>query len=209
MRRIALDIEADGMRPNNVCQLAYLIINGPFVRGKNMFFAVRAVNRYAQRVHGFSAAQLRKLSGGEKFPERADEIFRDFASCKQIIGHDVTNDIRFISTEFRRIGVTFPKLEPFCTMKRYTELLGIPQKQNPNQLKPPRLEELIHFFGITEEEIVKKCKKWFGGGERAHDARYDVTATYLCMLAGEKMLKKRAREERRRMMKGMVLKVEE
>ena len=198
MRRIALDIEADGMRPNNVCQLSYLIIRGPFVRGKNMFFAVRAVNRYAQRVHGFSAAQLRKLSGGDKFAHRADEIYRDFSRCQQIIGHDVSNDIRYISTEFRRIGVEFPKLEPFCTMKRYTELLHIPQKQNPSKLKPPRLEELINFFGITEEAIQKNCKKWFGGGDRLHDARYDVTATYMCMLAGEKMLKKQAREEKKR-----------
>ena len=64
--------------------------------------------------------------------------------------------------------------------------------------KPPRLEELIQFFGISEETIQKKCAKWFGGGDRPHDARYDVTATYLCMLAGEKMLKKQAKEEKKR-----------
>ncbi|MBQ8973253.1 MAG: hypothetical protein IJ074_09270, partial [Clostridia bacterium] len=74
---IALDVELDGMHPSRIIQLSYLIIEGRRVRGKNMYFSVRAVNRYAKKVHGLSAAQLRRLSHGEVFASRADEIYND------------------------------------------------------------------------------------------------------------------------------------
>ena len=87
--------------------------------------------------------------------------------------------------KFKRIGKTLTPPATFCTLKRYTREANIPLKQNPSKLKPPRLEELMQHFGITPELVTRKCKKWFGGGDRAHDARYDTVATYLCMLVGE------------------------
>ena len=72
-RMIALDVELDGMHPSRIIQLSYLIIDGRRVRGKNMYFAAKAVNRYAKKVHGLSVYQLRKLSGGDIFACRADE----------------------------------------------------------------------------------------------------------------------------------------
>ena len=93
-----------------------------------------------------------------------------------------------LRSEFNRIGVKFPDYPIFCTLKHYTKEANIPLKQNPNVLKPPKLEELCQHFGLSQEFIADKCHKWYGsGGDHPHDARYDAAAAYLCMLVGEKM----------------------
>lgn len=182
---IALDVELDGMRPSRIIQLSYLIIEGRKIRGKNMYFAAKSINRYARQVHGLSVYQLRRLSNGEIFAQRADEVFRDFQDCKMVIGHDVGGDMRYLRREFERVGLQLPHIPIFCTLKHYTEEAHIPLKQNPNVLKPPRLDELTQHFGLSQEFIASKCQKWFGGGDHPHDARYDAAAAYLCMLVGE------------------------
>jgi len=186
-RMIAFDCELDGMHPSRIIQLSYLIIDGRRIRGKNMYFAAKAINSHARKVHGLSVSQLKKLSGGEIFAHRADEIYRDFSKAQIVIGHDVAGDVRYLKQEFARIGVKLPEYEQFCTLKHYTEEAHIPLKQNPSKLKPPRLDELTEHFGLTEAFIAKKCKKWFGGGDHHHDARYDAAAAYLCMLVGEEL----------------------
>jgi DNA polymerase-3 subunit epsilon len=183
--QIVFDIETDGSRECRVCQLSYLVISRWRVRGKNMYFKLDYMNYHAQKVHGLSIYKLRRLSGGDIFAYRADEVFRDFSRAELLIGHDVQGDVRYLTQEFRRLGMALPATPTFCTLKKYTREVGIPLKQNPSKLKPPRLEELMQHFGITPDFVAKKCKKWFGGGERAHDARYDAAATYLCMLVGE------------------------
>ena len=184
---IAMDVELDGMHPSRIIQLSYLIIEGRRIRGKNFYFAAKAINRYARQVHGLSVYQLRKLSEGKTFIDHADEIYRDFADCKLIIGHDVAGDIRYLRREFDRIGVKLPNYPIFCTLKHYTQEAHIPLKQNPNVLKPPKLTELTEHFGLSEAFIAGKCRKWYGGGDHPHDARYDAAAAYLCMLVGEEM----------------------
>ena len=184
---IAMDVELDGMHPSRIIQLSYLIIEGKRIRGKNFYFAAKAINRYARQVHGLSVYQLRKLSGGKTFIDHADEIDRDVADCKLIIGHDVAGDVRYLRREFDRIGVKLPNYPIFCTLKHYTEEAHIPLKQNPKVLKPPKLTELTEHFGLSEAFIAGKCHKWYGGGDHPHDARYDAAAAYLCMLVGEEM----------------------
>ncbi len=184
---IAVDVELDGNRPSRIIQLSYLIIQGRRVRGKNFYFASKSINRYARKVHGLGVYQLKKLSGGDVFAYHADDVFRDFQDCKLVIGHDVGGDLRYIRSEFARIGVKFPDYPIFCTLKHYTKEANIPLKQNPNVLKPPKLEELCVHFGLSQDFIAAKCKKWYGGGDHPHDARYDAAAAYLCMLVGEKM----------------------
>ena len=107
---IAVDVELDGMHPSRVIQLSYLVIEGRRVRGKNMYFATKAVNRYAKKVHGLSVYQLKKLSGGDVFACRADEIYNDFKDCKLVIGHDVAGDMKYLKAEFARIGVKLPDI---------------------------------------------------------------------------------------------------
>lgn len=184
---IAVDVELDGMHPSRIIQLSYIVIEGRKIRGKNFYFAAKAINRYARKVHGLSVYQLKKLSGGKGFVDHMDEIYRDFADCKLIIGHDVAGDVKYIKREFQRYGVRLPDYPVFCTLKHYTEEAHIPLKQNPKVLKPPRLEELCNHFGLTEEFIAEKCRKWYGGGDHYHDARFDAAAAYLCMVVGERM----------------------
>jgi len=186
-RMIALDVELDGMHPSRIIQLSYLIIDGRKIKGKNMYFAAKAVNRYAKKVHGLSVSQLRRLSGGDVFAYRADEIYNDFKNCKLVIGHDVAGDMRYLKAEFARVGVELPDIPIFCTLKHYTKEANIPLKQNPKMLKPPRLGELTEHFGLTQEFIAAKCAQWYGGGDHPHDARYDAAAAYLVMLVGEGM----------------------
>jgi len=184
---ISVDVELDGMHPSRIIQLSYIIIEGRRIRGKNFYFAAKAINRYARKVHGLSVYQLKKLSGGKGFEDHMDEIYNDFKDCKLIIGHDVAGDIKYIRREVQRYNVKLPEYEIFCTLKHYTEEAHIPLKQNPNVLKPPRLEELCNHFGLTEAFIAEKCRKWYGGGDHYHDARFDAAAAYLCMVVGEKL----------------------
>ena len=155
---IALDVELDGMRPSRIIQLSYLIIEGRHVRGKNMYFAAKSINRHAREVHGLSTYELRKLSNGEGFVDHLDEIYRDFADCKMVIGHDVSGDMRYLRNEFARVGIKLPEIPIFCTLKHYTEEAHIPLKQNPNVLKPPRLDELTQHFGLSQAFIAGKCQ---------------------------------------------------
>ena len=47
--------------------------------------------------------------------------------------------------------------------------------------KAPRLDELLAFFEIPAWQIREATGRLFGeNGVNSHDARYDVTATYLC-----------------------------
>ena len=184
---IAVDVELDGMHPSRIIQLSYIVIEGRRIRGKNFYFAAKAINRYARKVHGLSVYQLQKLSGGKGLIDHVDEIYRDFADCKLVIGHDVAGDVKYIRREFQQLGIELPNYPVFCTLKHYTEEAHIPLKQNPKVLKPPRLEELCNHFGLTQEFIAEKCRKWYGGGDHFHDARFDAAAAYLCMIVGEKM----------------------
>lgn len=182
---IVFDIETDGSKSSRVCQLSYLKVYKWRVVGKNMYFKLDYMNIHAQKVHGLSVYKLRRLSNGDVFADRADEIYRDFANADVWVGHDVQCDVRYLTGEFRRIGVKLKPPATFCTLKRYTKEVNIPLKQDPTKLKPPKLEELMKHFGVTADLVTRKCAKWFGGGDKAHDARFDTVATYLCMLVGE------------------------
>ena len=182
---IAVDVELDGMHPSHIIQLSYLVIEGRRIRGKNFYFPARNINRYARKVHGLSVGMLKDLSQGKTFEDHMDEIYRDFQDCKLVIGHDVAGDVRYLRREFDKIGVKLPNYPVFCTLKHYTQEAHIPLKQNPRVLKPPKLTELTEHFGLSQEFIAEKCRKWYGGGDHPHDARYDAAAAYLCMLVGE------------------------
>lgn len=184
---IAVDVELDGNHPSHIIQLSYLIIRGRKVIGKNFYFAAQRINPYARRVHHLGTYELRKLSGGDTFAMHADEIFRDFDGCTRVIGHDVSGDVHYIQQEFSRAGIKAPDFPQFCTMKHYRMEVNIPLKENPNVIKNPNLEEVCRHFGLTPAFIAGKSVEYFGDGKRPHDARYDATAAYLCMMIGENL----------------------
>ena len=70
MSIIVFDTETTAPEPGQICQLAYLLIDGPRVTGRNLFFAVDGMTERAFRVHGLSRERLETLSGGRRFSPR-------------------------------------------------------------------------------------------------------------------------------------------
>lgn len=185
MRAIVFDVESTGTTQPQVCQLAYIIMDGEQVTARNYYFKVDAMNSYAYKVHRLSVKALNTLSGGRTFADRAAEISRDFYWADMLIGHGVAGDIDYLRREFDRLGLRFPQHRRFCTMHHFTGRCG--EATLPGgKPKPPRLSELWEHYGLTEGEISACAQELFGGGNVAHDARFDATATYLVMCrAGE------------------------
>ena len=184
MKLIIFDTEATDLTPGQICQLSYLMAEGEQVRGKNMFFTVDEMSDGAQEVHGMSMEMLEALSGGERFEDRAQEIYEDFSACELLVGHNVSADDRYLRVELERCGLKLKRLKTFCTMNYFTSDAQLKRKVNTGRPKPPKLCELVEYFQISEEEIAQKSDQWFGGGGQLHDARFDTVATYLCLLAG-------------------------
>lgn len=191
MKQIVFDTEATDLIPGQICQLSYLIIENGNVTGKNMFFAVDSMNEDAQEVHGMSIEMLDELSGGERFEDRAQEIFEDFSSAGLLIGHNVAADDRYLRVELERCDIHMKKIRTFCTMNYFTSITGLARKVNIGRPKPPKLCELVEYFGITDEEIEARTEEWFGCSGQFHDARFDTVSTYLCLVEGTKQGKVR------------------
>ncbi|MEG1606525.1 MAG: 3'-5' exonuclease [Clostridia bacterium] len=191
MKLIIFDTEATDLTPGQICQLSYLMADGENVTGKNMFFAVDEMSEGAQEVHGMSIEDLNQLSGGERFEDRAEEIFADFSACDTLVGHNVAADDRYIRVEFERAGYKLKRLNTFCTMNYFTGDTALKRKVNTGRPKPPKLSELVAYFEISDELIAEKSEAWFGGGGQLHDARYDTAATYLCLVEATKLGKVR------------------
>lgn len=183
MKTIVFDTEATDLIPGQICQLSYLIIENGQVTGKNMYFAVDEMSEGAYEVHGMSIEDLEELSGGDRFEDRVDEIFDDFSSAGMLIGHNVAADDRYIRVEFERCGKKLGRIRTFCTMNYFGGIMNLKRKVVTGRPKPPKLEELVEWYGITPEEVVARADEWFGGGGQAHDARYDTAATWMCVLA--------------------------
>lgn len=183
MRIIVFDTEATDLTPGQICQLSYLIVEGDQIQGKNLFFTVDEMSEGAYEVHGMSMEDLEKLSGGERFEDRAEEIFEDFSHAGLLIGHNVAADDRYIRVEFERAGLKLKKIKTFCTMNYFASVMNMKRKVNIGRPKPPKLEELVEYYHLDTEYVVEKATEWFGGGGAAHDARYDTAATYLCVVA--------------------------
>lgn len=186
MKTIVFDTESNGMQPEQVCQLSYIISEDGLVTGRNFFFSVDCMNDYAFKKHKLSKRRLYDLSGGRRFKDRFDDISRDFMDADMFCGHNVAADIRIMNVEFSRLNTRLPEnARHFCTMKHYDNAMHL--KGKTGQHKPPRLDELCRYFLINRDEIEKACEHIFGRhGYMAHDARYDATATYLCISAAQR-----------------------
>lgn len=194
MKLLVFDTETTGIRPGNICQLSYILIDTSTkpqtTTGKNYFFTVESVEPSAKDVHGFSEEILYNLSNGLEFIDQCHEFMKDFYDADFIIGHNVQFDIKFLKHEIDtlwEVGLLEEKWEPkniFCTMGYYKNICKIP---NPNgNIKNPKLSEVIDFLNITKEEISNKANELFQGSGNYHDARFDTAATYLIVIQGLK-----------------------
>ena len=180
MRTIIFDVESTGTSRPQICQLAYIIVSDGSIIGRNYFFTVDAMNRYAYKVHHLSMSTLKNLSHGQRFGDRVGEISRDFGSADVYAGHGVSGDIDYLKREFTLLNMKLPERMRFCTMTHFTGRCtdAVLPTGKP---KPPRLSELWEHFSLTETDIAKFAHSLFGDCNGAHDARFDATATYLSM----------------------------
>lgn len=182
LKIIFLDTETSGLKPGNICQLSYAIVENKKVTGKNYFFTVPYIEPRAEAVHGFSVEILKELSGGKCFNDFRDDILADLDGA-HIVGHNISFDMKFIDSE---LGECLGN-ERFCTMNHFTDIIQLPSLSNYHGgYKRPKLMELADFMGVTESEITEKTKEVFGISDEllAHDARYDVVATMISFYKG-------------------------
>lgn len=188
MKMIFFDTETTGLRPGNICQLSYILVDTDIkpnkTIGKNIFFAVEYVEPSAEDVHGFSVEKLYELSGGMSFKDSLGTFLNDFKTADIFIGHNVSFDIKFLTHELLSCGESFNPSHIFCTMNYYKSICKI--INNHGNYKNPRLEEAVNFLNITPSYINDLSRKLFQGDGNFHDARFDTTATYLLVTEGIK-----------------------
>jgi DNA polymerase III subunit epsilon len=177
---IFFDTETTGIHPGNICQLSYILAKEGHVKAKNFFFKVDYISPAAVKVHGFTKEILEKLSGGKRFKDFSEEIYNDFKEADVLVGHNISFDNKFLKTELERSGKQFEPKDSFCTMWHFKQFLT----------KRPRLTELGAYLRIDSDAIERTSETLFGSGDnKAHDARYDTTLTYLCWRKGLEMEK--------------------
>lgn len=178
-----LDTETTGLYPGNICQLSYVMqsING--AQAKNFYFAVDEVEYGAYKVHGLSPEILYKLSNGQTFGDKIEEIEKDFQSADLVVAHNTAFDFMFLRKEFEGCGRDFIVNNEFCSMKKMTPICKI-MRSSGKGYKYPKLSELCRYFFISDDVILEETKKLFGETNWYHDARFDTTAVYLAVNMG-------------------------
>lgn len=188
MKLLFFDTETTDRTPGNVCQLSYIIVDTntkpQTTFGKNYFFAVDEMSPEAQKVHGFSLIKLYELSQGKYIEDLVGEFENDFKEADILIGHNVSFDLNFMTSEFNSLGIEFKPKNSFCTMNYYKNVCKI---YKPNgTFKFPKLAEVIDFLNISQDEVNACAMKMFGGTNNYHDARFDTAALYLIVIDGIK-----------------------
>ena len=188
MRMIFFDTETTGIRPGNICQLSYILVDTTYkptkTIGKNIFFTVDYIEPSAQDVHGFSVDALFKLSNGKTFEDSHEDFIDDFLTADILIGHNVNFDIKFLTHELESCGHGLTPSHTFCTMKYYKDICKLLTSRGG--YKNPKLSETIKFLNLNETHINLKSSEYFGDTSNFHDARFDTTATYLLVTEGIK-----------------------
>lgn len=112
-----------------------LIKDGHYLIDPGVEIPQEAIN-----VHGITNEKAR--SEGVKISVALEELTKDAADCKAIVGHNVMFDKYIIEAECIRNGFKkpFAKKNVYCTMRMGKTVM--------KQGKPPKLEELcVHLFG--------------------------------------------------------------
>ncbi|MEG0132815.1 MAG: 3'-5' exonuclease [Clostridium sp.] len=189
MKLLFFDTETTSIRPGNICQLAYILVDTSTkpqtTIGKNFFFTVEEMSQGAEDVHGFSLEKLYDLSNGLYFEDTYEEFIEDFLHSDIIIGHNVQFDIKFLKSELEFLDVHFNPNHVFCTMSYYKNICKL--SNSKGMPKNPSLGEVVKFLNFKDDYLTEKCTNLFGGSSAYHDARFDTTCTYLAVIHGIKM----------------------
>ena len=125
-----VDVETTGLDPSSDRIISVAVVRARFadlrenpdgLHGTTMDVVVNPqcrIPRDASRVHGFTDSDVADKG---PFSDVAQQ-FRDFIGDLPVIGHNVSFDKRFLSSEFKRAGVkTLARNKSFCTMRRFQD----------------------------------------------------------------------------------------
>ena len=189
-RVVYLDTETTNLNPGQVCELTCIVEEDYIMQyAKNYFFKVNEMDPGAQSVHGFSIEDLDRLSGGKTFADHKDEIY-NMLNGATIVAHNAPFDIKFLSMELWRCGISFIQTEKLDTMEFFKPILKLPAKSlRYGPYKNPKLGEVINYLGIKEDKVKALTSKLFGDNETSyHDSRFDTTAMYVAVNVYRNML---------------------
>ena len=172
-----IDTETSGLNhmSDDILQFAYLTFdsNGDVIRG-NAFYLWEDDYQWtegAYRVHGLSREFLRDLPT-EEMNKKYQEMYV-VMSRANLIGYNSNNfDIPFVRSFMTRHSVQ-PQ-DPSSTI----DVMEIAKRVFGKRMK---LTALCERLGITPAHIEMMTRIFFNKeNTSAHDATYDVTATFLC-----------------------------
>lgn len=180
MKIVFFDTETTGFTPGQICQLSYIILEDGILHGKNHYFDVDFMPPGASAVHGLTKKLLALYSGGAVFKDKAAEVAEDFNHAGLLVAHNFRFDYIFLRTELERAGLPLLYKNDYCTMQRSTPVCRL--IRNSGGYKYPKLDELVRFCGLNEQELSAAAENIFGEVKSFHDARFDTAATYLSFL---------------------------
>ena len=122
-----IDVETTGLEPDTdrILSISIALIDldeqETLVTGHTaMFNPDRSISLAASRVNGITA---RTVANKPRFAEEAQEL-RDLIGTRELVGHNVSFDKRFLNAEFKRAGVkTLHRNRSHCTMQGTCEAL--------------------------------------------------------------------------------------
>ena len=163
-----VDVETTGLDPSSDRIISVAVVRARFadlrenpdgLHGTTMDVVVNPqcrIPRDASRVHGFTDSDVADKG---PFSDVAQQ-FRDFIGDLPVIGHNVSFDKRFLSSEFKRAGVkTLARNKSFCTMRRFQDF-------NHGRQRGSNLDNVVEVLGVKGRKSSK------------HDALEDAQMTF-------------------------------
>lgn len=180
------DCECTGLKSeDDITQLALIGVdkNLRIVSCKNLYFDTdKIISDEVFNITKVNNEMLKKLSKGQKFKDRVDDIVSWFEG-KTVVGHNVEFDIKMVKSNTLRCGKELSFKDKICTMKRYINLLHLPGGLD-GQFKNPNLRELSRFASHERKETPEDIKNHFAKvfnfdvNQQYHDALFDTFVTY-------------------------------
>jgi DNA polymerase III epsilon subunit-like protein len=165
---IVLDIETTGCINQNIIQIAYYVCDNFFNIIKKCNYLINENINKSDYYNKFTVDYI--LQNGLDVKHVLKTLSVDLSTCKYIVGHNIINfDIKHIVKYMNKYNISFLMPCPIDTMLISKNIVkAINSKGN---IKFPKLSELYDYFytnGVNNE--------------LQHDAFYDVTITYKCLL---------------------------
>jgi DNA polymerase-3 subunit epsilon len=185
MKKVYFDTETSGFTPGQIGQLSLIIeddnLQNPIA--KNYFFKIKSLEDSAAKACKRDLEFYEKASNGKEFKDFKDEILKDLNDAT-LIAHNLKFDENFISTEFWRQNIIFTPASRFDTMEYFKDIVKAVNKMG--KPKNPRLEELVNYFDIDTDKVLKYTNMLYAGTYKSenisyHDARYDTTSIFVAM----------------------------